>query len=146
MKKATSHIPSHQLPERWFLVDATDQMLGKLAVGVAKLLMGKDQPSFNPAVDAKTNVVVINSEKIKLSGLKLDQKVYRHHSGYPGGLREQTAREILEGKYPERLIINAVEGMLPRNTLAKTSLSRLKAYVGAEHPHAGQQPIEIKLS
>lgn len=140
--KFTPHVPAHQLTERWFVVDAKDRILGRLATGVAKLLMGKDLPQFNNAVDAKTNVVVVNAEAIKLTGNKLTDKIYYRHSGYPGGLKSRTASETLD-KFPIRVLEQAIQGMLPKNKLRNVMLKRLKVYAGPEHPHTGQQPKPI---
>lgn len=145
MKKETSHIPSQDLTERWLLVDASDQIVGRFTSIIAKLLMGKDQATFNPATDSKTNVVIINAEKIKFSGKKLTAKEYHKHSGYPGGLTTRTAEEVLAGPNPTRIITHAVSGMLPKNKLRNVMMRRLKVFVGSEHPHAGQNPIEFKL-
>jgi len=145
MEKATKHMPSHQLPERWFLVDAKDQVLGRLAVKVAKFLMGKDNATFNRAVEAKTNVVIINAKYIKLTGNKLAGKIYRSHTGYPGGLNVKTAGRILEGKNPSEVVRHAIAGMLPKNKLHNVALDRLKIYAENEHRHGGQNPVPIKL-
>lgn len=134
-----------KLTERWFLVDAKDQILGRLAVKIAKLLMGKDVASFNRAVDAKTNVVVINAKHIKLTGNKLAGKIYRSHTGYPGGLNLKTAGQILDGKQPTEVVRHAVAGMLPKNKLNNVALDRLKIFAEAEHKHGGQNPISVKL-
>ncbi|OGB73391.1 50S ribosomal protein L13 [candidate division Kazan bacterium RIFCSPHIGHO2_01_FULL_44_14] len=144
MKKATPHIPSHQLPERWFLVDAKDRVLGRLATGIAKLLMGKDMPQFNGAVDAKTNVIVVNAETVKLTGNKLLAKTYSRHSGYPGGLKTRTAQQLID-QHPTRVLEHAVDGMLPKNKLRHVLMNRLKIYAGAEHPHVGQQPKPVNI-
>lgn len=137
--KFTSHVSTQSLTERWFLVDASGQVLGRLATGIAKLLMGKDLSGFNPAVDAKTNVVVINAEAIKLTGKKLSDKTYSRHTGYLGGLKTQTAGKLLE-QHPTRVLEHAIKGMLPTNKLRTVMMNRLKLYAGQEHPHSGQQP------
>ncbi len=144
-QKATPHVPAHQKEERWLLVDAKDRIVGKVATAVAKILMGKDQPNFNRAVDAKANVVVINADKVRFSGQKLDKKKYIRHTGYPKGLRETTPARIFAGKYPQRVVMQAISGMLPKNRLGKVMLSRLYVYAGEQHPHAGQNPKETKL-
>ena len=143
--RVTPHMPSHLLAERWFLVDAKDQVLGRLAVKIAKLLMGKDNASFNRAVEAKTNVIVVNAKYIKLTGNKLSGKVYLSHTGYPGGLKAKTASEVLSGSRPTEVVRHAVAGMLPKNKLQNVALGRLKIYAETEHPHAGQNPISVKL-
>jgi large subunit ribosomal protein L13 len=126
----------------WYVVDATGQRLGHLAVRVARALSGKTKPTWTPHIDDGDHVVVLNAEKIELGGNKWDQKVYYRHSGYPGGLRVETARDVLE-KHPERLIERAVRGMLPPNRMRAVQLRRLKVYRGADHPHAAQSPVEL---
>lgn len=123
----------------WYIVDASGQRLGTLAVRIARALSGKHKPTWTPHVDDGDHVVVINAEKIELGGQKWDKKLYYRHSGYPGGLRRQTAREILEKK-PERLLENAVRGMLPTNRMREQQLRRLNVYVGPNHPHDAQKP------
>ncbi len=123
----------------WFIVDAAGQRLGTLAVRIARALSGKHKPSWTPHIDDGDFVVVINAEKIELGGNKWDDKVYHRHSGFPGGLKTQTAREI-HAKHPERLIEKAVRGMLPTNRMRDVQLGRLKVYAGAEHPHDAQKP------
>ena len=126
----------------WFIVDAAGQRLGTLAVRIARALSGKHKPSWTPHIDDGDFVVVINAEKIELGGKKWDDKVYHHHSGFPGGLKTQTAREI-HAKHPERLIEKAVRGMLPTNRMRDVQLGRLKVYAGAEHPHDAQKPQSL---
>lgn len=130
--------------KEWIVVDATDQALGRLASKVAKILRGKNKPSFTPHVDCGDNVIVINAEKVRLTGNKLTKKEYLRHTGYPGGQRSMTAEEIL-AKYPERLIEKAVKGMLPKNRLGRKIYTNLKVYVGAEHNQEAQQPKVINL-
>lgn len=145
MRKATAHISENKLPERWFLIDATDQVVGKLATKIAVLLMGKDNATFGPSVDAKTNVVVINSEAIKFTGNKMTDKLYYSHTGYLGSTRSKTPENILASSKPYEVLEKAVYGMLPKNKLRHVMMGRLKLYVGAEHPHAGQAPVEVKI-
>jgi large subunit ribosomal protein L13 len=123
----------------WYIVDAAGQRLGALAVHVARALSGRHKPSWTPHVDDGDHVVVINAARIELGGNKWDGKIYRRHSGYPGGLYARTAREI-HAKHPERLIEQAVRGMLPTNRMRAEQLRRLKVYAGTEHPHEAQQP------
>ena len=130
--------------KEWVLVDATDVVLGRLASKVAKILRGKNKPSFTPHVDCGDNVVVINAEKVRLTGNKLNDKIYLSYSGYPGGQREQTPAELL-AKYPERLIEKAVKGMLPKNRLGSKIYGNLKVYVGSEHKQEAQNPRVIDL-
>ncbi|MFA5009694.1 MAG: 50S ribosomal protein L13 [Patescibacteria group bacterium] len=145
LHQATAHMPSHKLPERWFLVDAKDKVLGRLAVKIAELLMGKDNAMFNQAVQARTNVVVINAKYVKLTGNKLTGKIYTSHSGYPGGITTKTPADILAGNKPNEVLRHAVAGMLPKNKLHNLTLDRLKIYAEDEHRHGGQNPIPVKL-
>ncbi len=128
----------------WYLVDASDQVLGRLASQVAMRLRGKHKPVFTPHMDTGDFIIVINAEKVKLTGRKLDQKTYWRHSGYPGGIRGTTARRLLELK-PEDVIRKAVRGMLPKNRLGRKLLKKLKVYAGPEHPHQAQQPESLTL-
>ena len=123
----------------WFIVDAAGQRLGTLAVRIARALSGKHKPTWTPHIDNGDHVIVINAEKIELGGKKWDDKVYHRHSGFPGGLRTQTAREIHD-KHPERLIEMAVRGMLATNRMRDQQLRRLKVYTGAQHSHESQKP------
>lgn len=129
----------------WIMVDATDQILGRLASGVAAVLRGKHKPIFTPHVDTGDFVVVINAKKVKLTGRKLIQKTYYHHTGYPGGLRSTTAGRLLKEK-PVRLVQMAVAGMLPKNKLGRAMIKKLKVYPGDTHPHHAQQPISKKTA
>jgi large subunit ribosomal protein L13 len=131
--------------KEWLLIDAEGMVLGRLASEVAKLLRGKHKPNFTPHVDCGDNVVIINAEKVKLTGNKMDDKTYIRHSGYPGGQRSRTAKEIL-AKFPERLVENAVRGMLPKNRLGSDLFRNLFVYVGPEHKQEAQQPKEYKIN
>ncbi|AKM84754.1 MAG: 50S ribosomal protein L13, large subunit ribosomal protein L13 [candidate division Kazan bacterium GW2011_GWA1_50_15] len=144
MYKSTPHISSPLLPERWLLVDADGQIVGRVATAIAKLLMGKDQPQYNSAVDAKTNVVVINAQAVKFSGKKTSDKTYSHHTGYLGHLKTRSVAMMM-AKQPTKVLGQAVSGMLPKNKLRKVMLGRLKIYADAAHPHEGQQPVQVKL-
>jgi len=126
----------------WYLVDAQDVVLGRLATQVANVLRGKNKAIFTPSVDTGDFVIVVNAEKIALTGRKLDDKVYYSHTGFPGGLKEISAGKLLEKK-PEDLIRKAVKGMLPKNKLARHMLKKLKVYAGASHPHDAQQPKNL---
>ncbi|HEY1656332.1 MAG TPA: 50S ribosomal protein L13 [Candidatus Tumulicola sp.] len=128
-----------QTSHDWFVVDAAGQRLGTLAVRIARALSGKHKPTWTPHIDNGDHVIVVNAEKVELSGNKPDQKVYYRHSGYPGGLRTQTAREV-RAKHPERLIEMAVRGMLAPNRTRNDQLARLNVYAGEAHPHAAQNP------
>lgn len=128
----------------WVLLDADDMVLGRLATRIAHILRGKNKPVFTPHVDTGDFVVVINAAKIRLTGNKLDSKMYWRHSGYPGGIKGITARELLKRK-PEELLRNAVKGMLPKNRLGSRLLGKLKIYTGPDHPHAAQQPEKLEI-
>lgn len=127
------------IDRKWYVVDATDMTLGRLASEVAKVLRGKNKPIFTPHTDCGDNVIVINAEKIKVTGKKMDQKVYYHHSDYVGGLKEATLREKLEKK-PEQVIELAVKGMLPKGPLGRQMFTKLHVYAGPEHKHEAQKP------
>lgn len=131
--------------KEWVLIDATNATLGRLAVQVAKILRGKDKPSFTPHADCGNNVIVINASKVRLTGNKLKDKEYVRHSGYPGGIRVTTPAEYLK-KRPEFLIEKAVKGMLPRTHLGAAQFRNLKVYAGSEHPHEAQTPRTINLN
>lgn len=128
----------------WVLIDLEGVPLGRASSKIANLLRGKNKPTFTPNVDAGHFVIAINASKIRLTGRKMDEKLYRHHTGYPGGLKTTTAKELL-AKYPERLIKEAVWGMLPKNTLSRHILKKLKIYAGTEHPHSAQTPAQVKI-
>ncbi len=135
-----SYIPKpDEIQREWLVMDASDQVLGRFASEIARLLRGKHKPMFTPHLDTGDFVVVVNAGRVRLTGTKLDNKVYYRHSGYPGGLSSETARERLD-VYPERVIRAAVWGMLPKNRLGRKLLKKLKVYRGSEHPHAAQQP------
>lgn len=127
------------IDRKWYVVDATDMTLGRLASEVAKVLRGKNKPIFTPHIDCGDNVIVINAEKIKVTGKKMDQKVYYHHSDYVGGLKEATLREKL-AKKPEQVIELAVKGMLPKGPLGRQMFTKLHVYAGSEHKHEAQKP------
>ena len=127
------------IEREWIVLDASGQTLGRLATRIATMLRGKHKPLYAPNLDTGDFVVVVNSGKIAVTGNRLDDKLYRRHTGYPGGLKETTLRRMLE-KHPERVIWFAVKGMLPKNKLGRQMLKKLKIYAGAEHPHAAQQP------
>jgi large subunit ribosomal protein L13 len=126
----------------WYIVDAAGQRLGTLAVRIARALSGKLKPTWTPHIDDGDHVIVINADKVELGGNKWQQKVYHRHSGFPGGLRTETAQNVRE-KYPERLIERAVRGMLPTNRMRDVHLTRLNVYVGESHPHAAQKPAAL---
>ena len=134
------------IDKKWVLIDATGLVVGRLASLVALRLRGKHKPTFTPHMDCGDNVIVINAEKIVLTGRKRDQKVYYHHTGYPGGIKERSAKSILEGRFPERIVEKAVERMLPRGPLGRQQLRNLRVYKGATHPHEAQTPAPLDIA
>jgi len=131
--------------DKWYVVDATDQVLGRVATKAATILAGKHRPQYAPFLVSGDHVIIVNADKIKLTGQKLENKVYRWHTLYPGGMREVSARKLFETSKPERVIREAVLGMLPKNKLRKRMVKRLKVYLADQHPHAAQQPEALKL-
>ncbi len=140
----TYHAKPGEVEREWLLIDATDMVLGRLATEVAQILKGKRKPVYTPHIDTGDFVVIINAEKIRLTGNKANTKMYYSHSGYPGGLKEVSFQRMLE-KHPERIIEKAVKGMLPKNTLGRAMNRKLKVYAGPEHPHEAQKPRQITL-
>ncbi|HYK91524.1 MAG TPA: 50S ribosomal protein L13 [Acidobacteriota bacterium] len=140
-----SFIPGDKEIERkWHVVDAEGQVLGRLATRVARLLTGKEKPIYTPFLDTGDHVIVVNADKIRLTGRKLSDKIYRHHTGYPGGLREIAAGDLL-AKSPEKLVREAIVGMLPKSKLGRAMRKKLKVYKGPHHPHQAQQPSPLAL-
>jgi large subunit ribosomal protein L13 len=135
----TWNAKTHEIERRWYVVDAEGQTLGRLATRIADTLRGKRKPEYTPHIDTGDFVVVVNADKIAVTGKKLEQKIYYRHSGYPGGLRERTLREELDRR-PTEVLRKAVKGMLPRNRLARQQITKLKIYAGPEHPHVAQNP------
>ncbi len=133
-----------EVERKWVVLDAQDQVLGRVATRAATLLMGKHKPEYTPHVDTGDFVVVVNASAVKLTGRKLDQKAYYRHTGYPGGIRSRSAREVL-AKRPDWMVREAVKGMLPKNVLGRRLITKLKVYAGAEHPHAAQKPAAVTL-
>ncbi|MDR0500181.1 MAG: 50S ribosomal protein L13 [Coriobacteriales bacterium] len=133
-----------EVTREWLLIDAEDQVLGRVASTAAQILKGKHKPQYTPHVDVGDFVIVINADKIKVTGAKASSKTYYSHSGYPGGLKEEPFARAME-RHPERVIEHAVKGMLPKNTLGRAQGKKLKVYAGPEHPHQAQQPREISL-
>jgi large subunit ribosomal protein L13 len=142
---ATRSVKPAEVEKKWTLIDASGLVVGRLASLVAMRLRGKHKASYTPHVDCGDNVIVVNADKVVLTGQKRDQKVYYHHTGYPGGIKERTAKAILEGRFPERVVEKAVERMLPRGPLARRQLGNLRVYKGAEHPHEAQQPLPVDI-
>lgn len=133
-----------EVERKWYVVDAKDAILGRLATKIATYLLGKNKSTFTPNVDTGDFVIVVNAEKVRLTGKKLDNKIYYRHSGYPGGLKAETAKERLS-KRPEQVIIDAVWGMLPKGRLGRAMLKKLKVYKGPEHPHKAQKPDILSI-
>ena len=134
------------IERKWYVIDAEGQTLGRLSSEIAKILRGKNKPTYTPHIDTGDYVIVVNAEKIKVTGKKMDQKIYYKHSDYPGGMRETTLKEMLDKK-PTDVITLAVKGMLPKGPLGRSMIEKLHVYAGAEHPHAAQKPeaLEIKF-
>jgi len=131
--------------KKWHVVDAEGMVLGRLASRVASILRGKNKPIYTPHVDTGDFVIVVNADKVRLTGNKLMTKIYMHHSGYPGGIKKKTAKDLMKNK-PEQVIVSAVKGMLPKNTLGRQQLKKLKVYSGPEHPHKSQNPEKLNLT
>ena len=142
--KTTVMAKSETVDRKWYVVDATNIPLGRVASQVAAVLRGKNKPIYTPHVDTGDYVIVINSDKMILTGNKLNDKKYFHHSGYPGGLKEVTYKDLME-KRSDFALEKAVKGMLPKNSLGKKMFGKLKVYKGSEHPHQAQQPVELKI-
>jgi large subunit ribosomal protein L13 len=142
---ATYMAKKGELPQRWYLVDATDQVVGRLAVQIANVLRGKHRPEYTPHTDTGEFVIVINAAKVRFTGKKWDTQTYQTYSHYPGGLKEVTARQVL-AKQPERILREAVRRMVPRNRLGRQQMTKLKIYAGPSHPHQAQQPEPISFS
>jgi large subunit ribosomal protein L13 len=131
--------------KKWVMIDAQGLVVGRLASIIALRLRGKHKPTYTPHVDCGDNVIVVNAEKVVLTGRKLEQKVYHHHTGYIGGIKERSAKFIMEGRFPERIVEKAVERMLPRGPLGRVQLGNLRVYKGPEHPHAAQTPEKLDV-
>ncbi len=135
-----------EIEKKWFLIDADGLVLGRLASQVAKILRGKHKPGFTPHMDCGDNVVIVNAEKVRLTGNKRTAKTYYWHTGHPGGIKGRTADKILEGKHPERVILKAVERMVSRGPLGRQQMSNLRVYAGPEHKHEAQQPEPLDIA
>jgi len=142
---ATVSTRPEDVERRWYVVDAEDLVLGRLATRVASVLRGKHRPIFTPHTDCGDHVVVVNADKVKLTGRKREQKTYYRHTGYPGHLRSRTADEVLAGPHADRVVRQAVRGMLPKNALGRKMLTKLKVYAGPDHPHAAQKPEVLNI-
>lgn len=143
--RATRSIRAEDVERRWFVVDATDLVLGRLATRVATILRGKHRATFTPHVDTGEYVIVINADKVKLTGRKREQKTYYRHTGYPGGIKSITAEKLLASAHSDRVVHDAIRGMLPKNALGRRMLEKLKVYAGPDHPHTAQKPEELSL-
>jgi len=143
---ATYSAKAADVEKKWVVIDAKGLVVGRLASIVALRLRGKHKPTFTPHVDCGDNVIIINAAKAVLTGRKLEKKVYRYHTGFIGGIKERTAKSIMEGRFPERIVEKAVERMLPRGPLGRQQLGNLRVYPGAEHPHAAQNPEPVDVA
>ena len=144
--RSTRSAKAHEVERRWYLVDASDLVLGRLATRLATILRGKHRPIFTPHVDTGDFVVVVNAEKVKLTGRKREQKVYTRHTGYTGHLKQTTAGRLLSGPHADRVLRHAVRLMLPKNALGRAMFRKLKVYRGPTHPHAAQKPQELRIA
>ena len=135
-----------EVDKKWVLIDAKGLVVGRLASVIAMRLRGKHKATFTPHVDCGDNVIVINAEKVVLTGRKREQKVYHHHTGFPGGIKERSAKFILDGRFPERVIEKAVERMVPRGPLGRKQMGNLRVYKGTTHPHEAQQPVALDVA
>ena len=144
--KQTSSLRKEDIDKKWILIDADGIVLGRLASKVSMILRGKHKPSFTPHADCGDHVIIKNAEKVKFSGKKLDDKIYYWHTGHPGGIKSRTARQIIEGKFPDRVIRMAVKRMIPKGPLGSVQLSNMKVYAGTNHPHEAQAPELLNIS
>ena len=135
-----------EIDKKWILIDAEGLVVGRLASIIAMRLRGKHKATYTPHLDCGDNIIVINAEKVVLTGRKVQQKVYRHHTGHIGGIKERTAKYILDGRFPERVVEKAVERMVPRGPLGRVQMGNLRVYPGAEHPHEAQQPETVDIA
>ena len=143
--KQTKSLNPKDVDKQWLLIDAENVVLGRLASNVSKILRGKHKANFTPHVDCGDNVIIINAEKVKLTGNKLSDKKYYWHTGYPGGIKETTAKKIIEGKNPDRIIRLAVQRMIPKGPLGRQQISNMKVYCGESHPHDSQAPKKFNI-
>lgn len=141
----TYSMKASEIDKKWYVIDATDLVLGRLASVVANYLRGKHKPTFTPHMDCGDNIIIVNAEKVRLTGNKLKDKKFYWHTGHPGGIKERTMSQLLEGKYPERVVFKAVERMITRGPLGRKQMSALKIYAGPAHPHEAQtpQPLDV---
>ena len=141
----STYFPKGEIARKWYVVDASGQTLGRVASRVARILSGKDSPKYTPFLDTGDHVIVINAEKVRLTGLKSQKKVYRRYTGFPGGLREESFTRLLSRK-PEKILEEAIKGMLPKSKLGRAMASKLKVYRGDKHPHQAQQPVALEVA
>ena len=146
LMKTTKSAKPREVEKQWHIIDGTDLVVGRVASLIANILRGKHKPSYTPHVDCGDHVVVVNADKVRFTGRKLQQQTYYKHTGYPGGLKEITADKVLSGKFPERVLEKAVERMVPRGPLGRDQMRSLHLYAGTEHPHAGQQPQPLDIA
>jgi len=139
MNNTTYVLKGNEIERKWYIIDAANKPLGRVATEAARLLRGKHKPTYTPNMDAGDHVIILNASEVVLTGKKLDQKIYRHHSGYIGGMKETTARVMLE-KNPERAMMLAIKGMLPKNSLGRQMIKKVRIYAGSEHENAAQKP------
>jgi large subunit ribosomal protein L13 len=145
--QSTSFSLRHQdIKKQWVVVDADGVILGRLAATIATMLRGKHRPTFSPSVDCGDNIIVINADKVKMTGRKAEEKEFHYHTGHPGGIKTRTRAQILDGSHPERVIEKAVERMMPRGPLGRRQMGNLKVYAGTEHPHAAQNPVVLDFA
>ena len=140
----TFMLKKEEVNHKWFVIDAENQNLGKVATLAAHVLRGKHKPTYTPHIDCGDNIIIINAEKVNLTGDKLDKKIYYNHSGYPGGLRERTAR-VMKEKYPTEMVEKAIRGMLPKSRLGRTMYTKLFVYTGPDHKHEAQKPEKLEV-
>ena len=141
----TYSMKASEVDKQWYLVDAEDLVLGRMAAEIAKVLRGKHKPGYTPHIDCGDNVVVVNADKVRLTGRKRTDKTYYWHTGYPGGIKSRTAEQVLDGRFPERVVVSAVERMVPRGPLGRQQMKNLRVYAGPEHPHEAQQPQPLDI-
>ena len=134
------------IEKKWILIDADGAVLGRLAAQVSMILRGKHKPTYTPHMDCGDNVIIVNAEKVRLTGAKREKKIYYWHTGYPGGIKGRSAGEILEGRTPEQVVSKAIQRMIPKGPLGRQQLSNLKVYAGSEHPHEAQQPEVLDIA
>ncbi len=146
LMKTTKSVKPTEVEKKWHLIDADGLVVGRVATIVANILRGKHKPSFTPHVDCGDNVIIINAEKVRFTGRKLDQKVYYRHTGYAGGIKGITAGKVLDGRFPERILEKAIERMIPRGPLGRQQMRNLRVFAGTEHPHAAQNPETLDIA